>query len=75
MIIQIPIYLLTEAQKNQIVQINNETKNYAVICNYGTGDCISADIDTTAGFEQHASYIKSQAIEISEVDVEDEDEE
>ena len=72
MITQIPIYLLTEEQTNRIIQINNETKNYAVICNYGLGDCISAEIDSLDGFEQHSSYIQYQGIGITEVEVEDE---
>ena len=72
MITQLQTYLLTEAQKNQIQQINNETKNYAVICNYGLGECISADIDTIPGFEQHASYVQAQAIAKTEVEIEDE---
>jgi hypothetical protein len=72
MIVQLQIYLLTEAQKNQIVQINNDTEKYAVICNYGLGNCISADIDTIEGFEQHASYVQAQAIAKTEVEIEDE---
>jgi hypothetical protein len=72
MIVQLQIYLLTEAQKNQIVQINNNTEKYAVICNYGLGNCISADIDTIEGFEQHASYVQAQAIAKTEVEIEDE---
>lgn len=72
MITQIQIYLLTEEQIEKIIQINNETKNYAVICNYGLGDCISAEIDSLDGFEQHSSYIQSQGIGITEVEVEDE---
>jgi hypothetical protein len=72
MITQIQIYLLNEAQTNRIIQINDETKNYAIICNYGLGDCISEEIDSLDGFEQHSSYIQTQGIGITEVDIEDE---
>ena len=71
MIVQIQIYLLNETQKNQILQINNETNNYAIVCNYGTGDCISAEIDTMEGFEEHSAYIQSQGIPISEAETEE----
>ena len=72
MIIQIQIYLLNEEQRSKIIEINDQTKNYAIICNYGLGDCISAEIDSLDGFEQHSFYIQSQDIEITEVEVEDE---
>jgi hypothetical protein len=73
MITQIQIYLLNDEQTSKIIEINNETKNYAIICNYGLGDCISAEIDSLDGFEQHTSYIQSQGIEITEIEVEDDD--
>jgi hypothetical protein len=69
MIIQ--IYLLNEEQTNKIIEINDKTKNYAVICNYGLGECISAEIDILDGFEQHRSYIQTQNIEITEIEIEE----
>jgi hypothetical protein len=70
---KIEIYLLNEEQLTNIININNITKNYAVICDYGYGYSIIKDIDTLEGFTQHKSYIESQNIISIEIDIEEED--
>lgn len=67
----IKVYPLTVEQKEAVIAINNQTKKYAVICDYGNGPAISAEISGRVEFEQHMVYITSQNIEEQEVFVDE----
>lgn len=52
----IQVILLDNTQKTWVLQKNEESENKAVICDYGTGECISYDVMTLDGFEDFAAY-------------------
>ncbi len=66
------IYYLNIEQVKEINEINNLTKKYAVVCNYGDGNFISTDIDNYEDYKTHSDYIKSENILKSIIEIEDE---
>jgi hypothetical protein len=66
---EINVYILNSSQVQKINEINNETKNHAVVCNHGYGDCIEADIVNAIGYEQHTAYLNEQNLKLSSITI------
>ena len=65
----ISVILLDSTQKSYVSSFNdgNPANIKAIICNYGSGDCISSDVLTLEGFEDLATYFSGATLTDIEV--------
>jgi hypothetical protein len=64
----VEVILIDETQK---IWVDNENENgnfKAPICDYGQGDCISADVLTLGGYEAWATYFDGATVTEIELD-------
>jgi hypothetical protein len=60
----IEVILIDETQENFVNAFNEESpvNVKAIICNYGTGKCVSSEVLTMEGFEDLATYFDGATI-------------
>jgi len=63
----VDIILINETQLNWINNYNISSNFKAIPCDYGTGNCILAEILTEEGYESLATYLSGSAVSQVEI--------
>ena len=70
---KLKVIYVEDSESKEIEGINKQTGCHLVVCNYGSGNCVSTEFYGDSNFSTHEQYIKSLGKSESEIEVPDYD--